>query len=152
VTTTVAPRANNELVAVSWLGSAAGITPNQVATNLPTDVSTWADNGFVRVGPVVGGSPQLYSPLREPVLQIEAYAVNPNSGKPPWGKCNSLMQLLFDATYDRSAMQRTLTLPAGFPQAVVMTAHFVTEPRKKEDEQSSYACLMADLAVHWIEL
>ncbi|MEU1787113.1 hypothetical protein ABZ553_14810 [Streptomyces sparsogenes] len=147
----VTPRANTELVAVAWLQGAAGVEPGQVATTLPKDVSTWATNGFVQVPMAVGGSPQLHYALREPVVQVETFAVNPNSGRPPWGKAASLFELLVDATFDEARMQRTLTLPSDL-QACVMTAHFLTEPRRMPNDDSSYARYAADLQLHWISL
>lgn len=150
--TTVVPRANSELVAVAWLTGATGITAGQVATTLPTDTTVWQDNGFVQVCPVVGGSPQLHYALREPVVQVDCYALTPGSGKPPWGKAASLMELLIAATYDPARLQATLTLPAGYPQARVMTAHFQSEPRRMPGDDASYARYTADLALHWITL
>lgn len=146
------PRANSELIAVAWLQGAAGMEAGQVATTLPADEGTWAANGFVQVPMVVGGTPQLHYALREPVVQVDAWAVNPNSGKPPWGKAASLMELIVAATYDVARMQRTLTLPSGYPQARVMTAHFVTEPRRIPADNASYARFSADLILHWITL
>lgn len=148
----VIQRANSELVTVTWLQGAAGMEAGQVATSLPTDVSTWTANGFVQVCPVAGGSPQLHYALREPVIQIDCYAVNPNSGKPPWGKAASLMELVVAATFDEERMQRTLTLPAGYPQARVLTAHLMSEPRRVPGDEASYARYIADLALHWITL
>lgn len=150
--TTVVPRANSELVAVAWLQGADGIEPGQVATTLPTDPSAWEANGFIQVCPVVGGSPQLHYALREPVVQVDFYAVNLASGKPPWGRAASLAETAMAATYDRARMQATLTLPSGFPQARVLTAHFVTEPRRIPGDDASYARYGADLALHWISL
>lgn len=146
------PRANSELVAVAWLQGAAGMEAGQVATTLPADEGTWATNGFVQVPMVVGGTPQLHYALREPVVQVDVWAVNPSSGKPPWGKAASLMELIVAATFDADRMQRTLTLPSGYPQARVMTAHFVTEPRRIPADNASYARFSADLALHWITL
>lgn len=148
----VTQRANTELVAVAWLQGADGMEPGQVATTLPTDVSAWAANGFVQVCPVVGGSPQLHYALREPVVQVDFYAVTPNSGKPPWGKAAALGEQLVAATFDIDRMQRTLTLPTGYPQARVLTAHFLTEPRRMPSDDASYARYTADLTLHWISL
>lgn len=149
---TVTPQANTELVAVAWLLSAAGIEAGQVATTLPSDAAAWEENGFVHVVGAVGGSPQLYHALREPVVQVDCYAVNPSSGKPPWGKAASLMELVVAATYDDAGLQRTLTLRPGYPQARVLTAHFTSEPRRMPGDDSSFARFSADLALHWISL
>lgn len=146
------PRANSELVAVTWLQGADGIEAGQVATTLPSDTTAWETNGFIQVPMVVGGSPQLHYALREPVVQVDVWAVNPSSGRPPWGKAASLMELVVAATYDVARMQRTLTLPSGYPQARVMTAHFATEPRRIPSDNASYARFSADLVLHWIAL
>lgn len=150
--TTVVPRANTELVSVAWLSSIEGISPGQVATTLPSKAEAWAENGFLQITPGLGGSMQLHYALREPVVQIEAYAVELNSGKPPWGKAASLMEQVVAGTYDEANLQRTLTLPGGHPQARVLTAHFVSEPRRMPDDAASYARYVADLALHWIEV
>jgi hypothetical protein len=149
---TVTPQANTELVAVAWLSSASGIEAGQVATTLPAAGGAWADNGFLHVVGAVGGSPQMYYALREPVVQIDAYAVNVSSGKPPWGKAASLMELVVAATYDEAGLQRVLTLRPGYPQARVLTAHFASEPRRMPSDDASYARFQADLALHWITL
>lgn len=146
------PRANSELVAVAWLQGADGMEAGQVATTVPSDETMWAANGFVQVPMVVGGTPQLHYALREPVVQVDVWAVNPSSGKPPWGKAASLMELIVAATFDVDRMQRTLTLPSGYPQARIMTAHFITEPRRIPADNASYARFSADLALHWITL
>lgn len=148
----VTPKANTELVAVAWLLSADGIEDGQVATTLPTDSSAWSTNGFVHVVGAVGGSPQLDYALREPVVQVDCYAVNQQSGKPPWGKAASLMELIVAATYDEAGLQRVLTLRPGYPQARVLTAHFASEPRRMPGDDSSYARFQADLVLHWITL
>lgn len=148
----VTPKANTELVAVAWLLSADGIEPGQVATTLPSDSSAWSENGFLHVVGAVGGSPQLDHALREPVVQVDAYAVNLNSGKPPWGRAASLMELAVAATYDTAGLQRVLTLRPGYPQARVLTAHFASEPRRMPGDDASFARYQADLVLHWITL
>jgi hypothetical protein len=148
----VTPKANTDLVAVAWLSSADGIDAGQVATTLPSDPTVWSDNGFVHVVGGVGGTPNLDYPLREPVVQVDFYAVNLSSGKPPWGKAASLAELAVAATYDAAGLQRVLTLRAGYPQARVLTAHFMTEPRKMPGDDASFARYQADLALHWITL
>lgn len=149
-------RANAELVAVAWIKTVTGIDASLVATTLPgPDPSgnyAWAASGFVQVGPVSGGSPQLHYALREPVVQVDCWAVNPNSGKPPWGKAANLAEAILAATYATAQMQATLTLPSSYPQARMLTAHFVQEPRRMPGDDSSYARYSGDLQCHWIEL
>lgn len=146
-------RANTELVAEAWLGTAEGLSPGQVATTLPTDVAMWAELGFVQVGPVVGGSPDPHIPKRTPVVQIDCWAANPGSNKPPWGKASNLAETI-RAAYetDHRAIQRTLTLRPGFPQARVLSAYFAVEPRRVPSDQAGYARYHVDMVFDWIEL
>ncbi|MCX4704358.1 hypothetical protein [Streptomyces sp. NBC_01373] len=148
----VTPKANTELVAVAWLSSVDGIEAGQVATTLPSDASAWETNGFVHVVGGTGGTPNLDYPLREPVVQVDFYAVNLASGKPPWGRAASLAELIVAGTYDAAGLQRVLTLRPGYPQARVLTAHFISEPRRFPSDESSYARYTGDLALHWIHL
>lgn len=146
-------RANTELVTEAWLSTVDGMPAGAVATTLPADNSTWAASGFVTVGPTVGGQPDVDVPMRRPVVQVDCWAVNPESRRPPWGRANWLAELIVAACYDTASMQRTLTLrPPGFPSARVLAAYPVTEPRRVPSDPAAYARYHLDLQVDWIEL
>jgi hypothetical protein len=149
---------NNDMVAEAWVAGVTGLSAAMVATNLPQDNSTWAVNGFVTVS-VVGGSPDLYLPVRKPVVQVDAWAVNPNSGRAPWWKANYLAELIRAhveagaATYTRQVI---LTGKGDYRNAVVFEAILRTEPRRAiaqgmmpTGDEASYARYMLDLELAW---
>lgn len=148
---------NSELVARAWIGSAAGLTAGQVALMLPQDASTWAADGFVELGgggggAVVGGTPDRYTQLRNPVISVHCWAVNLASGKPPWGKAARLAELIIAATSDETTIRRALTLPAGYGPARVQEAYALGEPRRVPGDPGMFAHYQFDLQLHWIAL
>lgn len=133
--TTPVLRPNHELVAIAWLKTIVG---DRVATTLPKDAASWAATGFCTVD-TVGGTPNLYVPLREPVMGVQCWAVNLNSQKPPWNKASSLAEAIQAACMDHPTVPRTLTIPGGYPQVQVKSAYLTGEPRRMPDDPSSYA-------------
>lgn len=146
----MAIRANTELVAVAWLGGVSGLTSSMVAATLPADNSTWAVSGFVTVR-TSGGSPGLYTPMREPVVTLDFWAVRPGSTKPPWYQANALAELV-DAGTRASTAQRAVALPSGYNSARVHSVYFVQEPRRAYGDQGDYAHYVADMAMHWTDI
>lgn len=145
---TVTLRATTDLVAVAWIAGVSGIS---VSTTLPKDTATWSANGFVVVS-TVGGGPHPYMPVRNPVVQIDCWAVNPNTASPPWGKANNLAEEIQNAFYQVGNIPRTLTLNAGFPTARVLSAWTITEPRRVYEDDASYARYTMSAQFTWIEL
>jgi len=150
----------SDLVAVAWLGGIAGLTPDMVSTNLPQDNSTWAATGFCTVS-TIGGTPDLYLPVRKPVYQVDCWAVNPSSGRPPWGKANHLAELIrshVEAGPRVSNFARLLSFtPVGaYFGANVVEAILRTEPRRvtvpavmPTGDEASYARYLFDLELVW---
>jgi hypothetical protein len=126
---------NNELVGTAFLKSIVG---DRVATTLPKDNTTWTASGFCTVD-TVGGSPNIYVPLDEPVLGVECWAVNPDSQKPPWNKAAALASLIKHTCWDHPNLPRNLVLPGGYPMVQVRSAYLTGEPRRVPDDPSSYA-------------
>lgn len=144
--------ATSELVTVAWVKSIAGIAPNgMVSTTLPADNTSWAASGFVKVGPAVGGSPGMYVPLRQPVVQIDTYAVNLNSENPPWDKASNLAELVFNATYDMTLLHG-LDTRTGYEQARVVSVTALTEPRRLYDDVAARAHYQLDIDIKWVAL
>jgi hypothetical protein len=154
---------NSDLVAVSWIGGVPGLVPTQVATVLPQDTATWSELGFI-TALVVGGNPDLYLPLRNPVFGIDCWAVNPASGKPPWGKANYLAELIRKHVESdpksrlTQGFYRTLTFTdkGDYSSAQVMEAIMLTEPRRgvtqgmvPMGDEASYARYSFDLQLKW---
>lgn len=141
-------RATTELVATAWLRGAVG---DIVATNLPRDNTTWAASGFVTVA-TVGGIPNLYVPMRGPVVSVDCWAVSPESGKPPWNKAAFLAEQIQAACLDHDANPRLLTLPAGYPNARVLSAYPAYEARRVPADPASYARFNLGVSMNWIEV
>lgn len=139
---------NNELVAVSWAKTLPGLPSQQINTLLPADNSTWTASGFVQVA-VAAGQPGMYLPVNAPVIQWTCWAVNPNSGKPPWGKANGLAETLKAATYEPSNYG-VVTTRSGYEDARVMEAHPVTEPRRVTGDDGRFAGYTLDMQLFWV--
>lgn len=146
-------RATPELVAIAWLKTVVG---DIVATTLPkpaTDGSlSWADTGFVTIT-TVGGSPNLYVPLREPAIGVDCWATNPSSQKPPWNKAACIAEAVVGACQAHATIPQTLILPAGYPAVQVRSAYVTGEPRRVPDDPSSYArYAIPGLILAWVEV
>lgn len=140
-------RATTELVACAWIAGIEGVTSDMVATTLP-DSTSWSTNGFIQVYGV-GGSPQNHNPLRQPVVNVDCWAVSPNSNKAPWGKANYLAELVYAASMDFDGARRIVTLPGSFPQARVLGVVVQTEPRRIPSDQAGYARYQFDMRLDW---
>ena len=151
--TTPTLHATPELVAIAWLKTVVG---DRVATTLPKrsqdGTYSWAEIGFVTLTSV-GGSPNLYVPLRDPVMGVDCWAVNPDSQKPPWDKAATLAEAIQAACYDHPAIPQKVTLPAGYPQARVLSAYTTGEHRRVPDDPSSFARYsIPGLVIAWTEV
>lgn len=143
---------NTELVAREWLKSVDGIPDGQVGTVLPTDNSTWAASGYVQVTGVVGGTPAVDYLLAQPIVQIDCWAVNADSGKPPWGKASQLAEHIRAGCHDAAGKRDLTTLPAAYNDARVLEVNLASEPRRVPSDEGSYARFSCDLSIKWIEL
>jgi hypothetical protein len=142
-------RATPELVATAWLKTVVG---DRVATTLPKDNASWAASGFCTLV-AAGGTPNLYVPLREPVMGVSCWAFNADSQKPPWNKSAALAEAIQAACYDHPAIPQRLTLPTGYPRAQVLSAYTTGEHRRIPDDPSSYARYdIPGLVIAWTEV
>lgn len=142
--------ANAELVGVAWLKTVPNVGPTNVATRLPTDTDSWAAAGFTVVGPSIGGGRHLYVPHRTPVLQVDCYAVNPNSDDPPWDKAADLAEYVVAGTDDWALLNVDLTLRTGYDRARVTSARINGGPRRMLADPANYAWYQIDLGLDWI--
>jgi|ERR1700733_6439547 len=143
----------SDLVAMAWLQSIPQVLPNQVGTTLPAP--PWPNNAFIVVCKAIGGSPDPYIQIAQPVLEIEYYAVRPQSNKPHWGKANQLFEIVRHATYDRVNMGRALNIIAQgqeYNGANCLWVSALTEPRKTFNDTGSYACFSSDVQFKWREV
>lgn len=153
-------RPTPELVAVAWLGSTDQLETSMVGLRLPRDTSTWSDLGYVTVGnglappssAVVGGSIQPHNYLRSPVISVHTWAVNPASGRPPWGKAAQLAESVVAACEDKAVLQRVLTLPPGYHSARALSVYCPDSPKRMPGDEGAYAHYQLDLVMHWVPL
>lgn len=138
----------SDLVVAAWLRLAPGLSAG-VASSLPSDAATWAANGFVQAA-TVGGTPPTHVPMRRPVVGVDCWAVNPNSQKAPWGKANSLAELIRSACERCDNFGVRLDLGANYSAARVLTAMLLTEPRRVNGDAANYARYTFDLALNWV--
>lgn len=153
-------RPTTELVACAWL---KGLVGDIVATTLPRPAAdgtvSWSDTGFVTLH-ATSGRPNMYVAMREPVVLIDCWWASPESVKPKWHRANGLAEAIVAGCLDHDSTQRLLTLPTGYPQARVKSAHCVQEPRRPvvpgAGEQSadlgSYARLNLAVQFHWVQV
>lgn len=138
----------SDLVAAAWLRLVPGLASG-VASSLPSDAATWATAGFVQAA-TVGGTPPVHAPMRRPVVSVDCWAVNPNSQKAPWGKANSLAELIRGACELNANFGVRLDLGANYSAARVLTAYLLTEPRRVLGDAANYARYSFDLSVNWV--
>ncbi len=157
----------NELVACAYLIAAVpGLTPAMVGTGLPQKVESWYQTGFVQVSSVVGGTPDAYVPLNNPVVSVKCWGVNlkqtqNTSGqtvysvteKPPWQITAQLPERIRNAlraSTGAGAAARTVAMaPNGFAHATVHSAYMLTEPKRGLGDLGSYACFQFELYLKW---
>lgn len=137
----------SDLVAVAWLKAVAGLNPASVATTLPSDPTTWADEGFVQAQTVTGVADVDLPQWRRPLVQVDCWANAGTSNKPPWNKAARLAELVRAATEGPTG--RVVTLPGDYLDARVLSVYLETEPRRIEDDPAGYARLSLDLHVDW---
>lgn len=149
MTAAIPLRANADILSVAWLKLA--VPGVGVATSLPrvADTPALRTDGFVRVL-TVGGSPDLYVPMRAPVVTAECWAAPAVEGsdKVPWGRANSLAEAVVAATYDLALMDRVLDLGA-YPDVRVRTVTALSEPRRAENDPANFARYDVDLLFTW---
>lgn len=150
----MAHRPNALIVAVAWVKGVDGIDATKVASSVPRDKSVWATTGFIQVGPIVGGTPDPHVRQRDSVVEISCHAVNPNSIKPPWGKANTLAELVIEGTYGERGGGRNVSalLPSGYDGARVQTAYPTSEPREFDSPDNTVALYKFELTINWTVL
>jgi len=149
-------RANTDLVAGLWLSSLPGLNSGMVATRLPEKAEanqSLITSGFV-VHKVVGGTPNMYVPERQPAIQITCYGfpVTPASRRPQAALASGLAEYIAAACYQTSNFNALLALPTGYPHARVQQAHLLSEPRPVYGDQAYWSVYQFDIQLYWIEL
>lgn len=139
--------ANNDLVTVAFLKAALGVAGG-VGLELPGDTS-WTDTGFIQVTTVVGGTSDIYTPQRHPVMGVKCWAQKVSGRRPPWQQANQLAEQIRAACRGRFASPVSPVLPTGYAPVLVHDAYALTDPRRVLGDDSAYAGYQFDLALHW---
>lgn len=141
-------KANSELVAAAFLQALLG-QAGGVGAKLPGDTASWAQTGFVQIAGV-GGSPNVYAPLRRPVFDVRARWIAPSSKQPPWNQAADLAERIIAGFYGEQGEPRLVVLPAGFERAFVQSAYALTEPRRIGGDDSNIATFQFDMQLNWV--
>ncbi|MGH3438865.1 MAG: hypothetical protein ACRDRN_20640 [Sciscionella sp.] len=161
MTTTLA-LPTTRLVAAGWIAYALDVGSSMVGLTLPQDASKWYQSGFIEVGPVVGGTPDPYVPMRKPVVSVHCWGVGGTqsapgaplnlSNKPPWNRTAQLAERIAAAAQSMitsGAARQVAMLAAGYAHATVHSARLLTEPREVFSDAASYAHYQFDIALLW---
>lgn len=143
-------RASTELAAVYWIKSLPEIASLPVAVVLADAESEFEDaaQGFVTVH-AIGGSPHMYLPQREPVVEINTWVALPNNQKSPWPASSYIADTIIAATYDPANFGHVLTHP-DYENIRMMSAYPLTEPTRFEDDDGRYARYVFEMQLHWV--
>jgi hypothetical protein len=137
--TAITLRASAQQVAVAWLSGIAELAGVPVAATLPPPAQ-WGGQDFVTVGPSMGGIPSAYLLTRVPVLQVDAWAVAPNSTRPAWNRASATAEAIRDACYGSS--QSGAIAVKGFETVWLNGARAVSEPRRMLSDVAAIARYM----------
>lgn len=143
---------HTELVARAWILSIPGMLAS-VGTTLPGDIATWAEHGFYQLS-LAGGRRDRDVPQSRSLIQVDAFAATPNSGRPPWSKANQMAEVIVAQTYgsvdDPTPAARVVTLPTGYQQARVQTVEVTSEPRRMLGDEARIAHYSLDMIITWV--
>ncbi len=139
--------ATTEKVVNAWLAGLPGLNASMVDEQLPTDNTTWAASGFL-TPTGMGGAADVYVPVAHPMVTVDCWAVDPDSGLPPWNKAANLAETVRSGTFT-NGVGTFVTLPYSDQNARILTAYLRSEPRRKYGDIGDYACVTFDLALHW---
>ena len=141
--------ASTERVALAWLSLLPGLSSGMVDTALPDlQVTDWSTTGFVVVT-AAGGSSDIEIPLNHPHAIVQCYAVDPNTGVPPWNLASDLAGAVAAGCSSPLAVEQLLTLPNCDQNARLLTAYTTTMPRRSYADQGDYACMELGLVLNW---
>jgi hypothetical protein len=142
--------ASTERVVTAWLSSLPGITAAMVDTQLPNPNlnSTWAASGFITPH-ALGGTGDVHMQIDHPVVELKCWAVDPDTGRPPWNMAGNLAQTIKNGCF-ASGTSQFLTLPYCDQNARLMSAYVIALPRRAFGDMGDYACFTTSVELHWV--
>lgn len=140
-------RPNSHLVAMAWLRTIPALA-GIVAAELPKS-GDWSGTGFVTVPGIVGGTPGIYLPERNPVVSVHAWATrSPTSKRLPRGMAATLLEEAVAACYQPVPV---LELPAQYKPVWIEYVKVILEPGPAPEPDTNFAHYVMDLQIGWIE-
>lgn len=148
--------ANTDLAVQTWLGSLPVLNPGMVAGELPESPeqnATLVASGFVTAY-TVGGTPELYVPMRKPVVQIDTWGFPASSGRRPmWERANKLAEQIVAACYNGTNLETSLPIgKSGYGTIRMIQAHPLQEPHRVYSDRAYRGRFRFDLQTYWIEV
>jgi hypothetical protein len=146
-------RPDGTLVANAWLRLITSLPTSCLGPTLPParrpgSPPDWVTHGFIQ-HTVVGGSPNVYVPIRHSVLQLDCWAITLDDRSPPWGIASNLAESVWAGSYADEFQNRELTVPAGYVVPRLMTTYLVSEPRKVNEDAAGLAHFQFDVQFNW---
>jgi hypothetical protein len=142
MSTPILLRASGRQIAIAWLGMLPELAGIPVAATLPPP-QQWGGQDFITVAADLGGIPDEFIKTRVPVLQIDAWAVAPNSTRPAWNRCSATAEAIRDACY--GSLQSGPIIVNGFIGALLHDVRVLAEPRRMEGDIAAIARYMLTL-------
>lgn len=151
-------RPNATMVAQAWIKGVdyLPIPTTSVGRTLPnlSSNASVAASGYIEIGGVVGGTPQVEVLKRQSVVEVNFWAPphGTNSDKPSWNKAGDLAESVLQATYDQDPLnvQRLLVMPTGFRDARALTVQALTEPSEITGDEASWAGYRVEFQFNWV--
>lgn len=137
-------------VAIAWLGT-LGLTIDGIGSDLPGDPTTWATHGFIQVPMVTGGSPQVHVPMREPMVQVDAWTNRPGGELPPWKLADHNANTIVAAMH-RQDRPVEIDLGGDYFPVRLHSIWALSEPRRILGDPSRYGRTTLDAAMRWVVL
>jgi hypothetical protein len=145
-------RPDGTLVANAWLRLISGLPASCLGPTLPParrdPAPAWITNGFIQ-HTVVGGSPNIYVPIRHSVIQLDCWAVTLDDRMPPWGLASRLAEDVWAGSYRDEFQNQILAVPPGYVPPRLLTVHPLTESRKINEDAAGYAHFQFDVQFNW---
>lgn len=155
MTTGVPPPA--EIVVPLWLRGIPEFAPLVtaghlvVATTLPSLVNETAPaSGAIQVHAGIAGTMDVDVPFHRALVQLDCWAANRDSGRPPWGRAAFFAETITHHAYSVSARRRVVPTQAAYVNATVHAVQVMRKPHKIKSDEANYAGLSLDLLVHYV--
>jgi len=146
---------NPEQVCVAWLKGNVPYLQGHVATELPQDVASWREVGFVVVTAVGGGV--MGNGIRSTVCSLKYYGSISDSGRVSRGRTLQMAEQvreIIDPTgkaYGTTrAGYRLTALGNSYKDAKVLNAFWTSEPRQLPGDIADMAVYQNEIELHWI--